>query len=108
MEHPEAARAVDAAVSAAAACGLAVDYAAVLHNSNNLLVHLSPCDVVARIAPVGHENAHLEVEIAEALRARGSPVAALEPRAEPRIHERDGFVITLWSYYKMVRPSPEL
>jgi thiamine kinase-like enzyme len=31
-------------------------------------------------------------------------VAALEPRVEPRIYERDGFVITLWTYYEPVTP----
>lgn len=28
-------------------------------------------------------------------------VAALDPRAEPRVYERDGFVTTLWSYYEL-------
>jgi thiamine kinase-like enzyme len=31
-------------------------------------------------------------------------VAALEPRAEPRAYERDGFVVTLWAYYETVTP----
>jgi hypothetical protein len=31
-------------------------------------------------------------------------VAALEPRVEPRSHERDGFVVTLWTYYEPVTP----
>jgi Ser/Thr protein kinase RdoA (MazF antagonist) len=31
-------------------------------------------------------------------------VAALEPRVEPRVHESDGFVITLWTYYEPVAP----
>ena len=26
-------------------------------------------------------------------------MAALEPRVEPRVYERDGFVVTLWTYY---------
>jgi aminoglycoside phosphotransferase (APT) family kinase protein len=30
------------------------------------------------------------------------PVAALDQRAEPRVHERDGFVVTLWTYYQPV------
>jgi thiamine kinase-like enzyme len=29
-------------------------------------------------------------------------VAALEPQVEPRVYERDGFVVTLWTYYKPV------
>jgi thiamine kinase-like enzyme len=27
-------------------------------------------------------------------------VAALEPRVEPKVYERDGFVVTLWTYYE--------
>jgi hypothetical protein len=32
-------------------------------------------------------------------------VAALEPRAAPRAYERDGFVVTLWTYYASVAPD---
>ena len=28
-----------------------------------------------------------------------TPVAALDPRVAPRVHELDGFAITLWTYY---------
>src|SRR5262249_55153868 len=41
-----------------------------------------------------------EIELARQLTAVGSPVAALEPRVEPRVYERDGFVVTLWTYYE--------
>jgi hypothetical protein len=34
--------------------------------------------------------------------AAATSVAALEPRVEPRVHERDGFTITLWVYYEPV------
>ena len=33
-----------------------------------------------------------------------SPVAALEPRVEPGVYERDGFVVTLWTYYEPQSP----
>jgi len=33
-----------------------------------------------------------------------SPIAALEPRVEPRVYVRDGFVVTLWTYYEPVSP----
>jgi aminoglycoside phosphotransferase (APT) family kinase protein len=32
-------------------------------------------------------------------------VAALEPRVEPRGYERDGFEVTLWTYYEAVTPQ---
>jgi thiamine kinase-like enzyme len=31
-------------------------------------------------------------------------VAALDPRVEPRVYERDGFVVTLWTYYEPATP----
>ena len=31
-------------------------------------------------------------------------VAALEPRVQPRVYVRDGFVVTLWIYYEVVPP----
>jgi aminoglycoside phosphotransferase (APT) family kinase protein len=100
MQASEIPRAVAAAMSTAASLGLPVDDAAVLHDSNKLTLRLLPCDVVARVAPVAHQVARFEIELAQLLAAAGSPVAALEPRVEPRVHERDGFAVTLWSYYE--------
>lgn len=90
-------------MSTASALDLAVDDAIVLQNSNKLAVRLIPCDVFARIAHAGREVARFEVELAERLAEERSPVAALEPRVAPRPYERDGFVITLWTYYE---PAP--
>jgi hypothetical protein len=86
------------------ALGLTVDDAVVLQNSNKLAVRLLPCDVLARVAPLGQEVAQFEVELAQRLAETESPVAALEPRAEPRPYERDGFVVTLWTYHVSVTP----
>ena len=97
--------AVAAGASTAAALGLTVDDAVVLHNSNKLTLRLLPCDVLARVAPVGHEVAQFEIELAQRLAEFDSPVAALEPRVEPRVYERDGFVITLWTYYETATPE---
>lgn len=102
MKASDVPRAVAAGVSTASALGLRVDDAVVLHDSNKLTVRLLPCDVVARVAPVGHQVAQLEIELAQRLGESGSPVAALEPRVHPRVHERDGFVVTLWTYYEPV------
>jgi aminoglycoside phosphotransferase (APT) family kinase protein len=106
MNASEARRAVAAATSTASALDLTVDDAIVLHDSNKLALRLLPCDVLARVAHVGQEVAQFEVELAQRLAETGSPVAALEPRVEPRIYERDGFVVTLWTYYGSVeRPE---
>jgi hypothetical protein len=86
-------------MSTASSRGLAVDDAIVLHNSNKLTLRLVPCDVLARVAPVADQVAQFEIEVAQRLAESGSPVAALDPRVEPRAYERDGFVVTLWVYY---------
>jgi hypothetical protein len=89
-------------MSIAASLGLAADDAIVLHDSNKLTLRLLPCDVAARVAPVAEQIAQFEVDLAQRLAEAGCPVAALEPRVEPRVHERDGFVVTLWTYYAPV------
>jgi Ser/Thr protein kinase RdoA (MazF antagonist) len=91
-------------MSAASSVDLTVDDAIVLHNSNKLTLRLLPCDVLARVAPVAHQVAQFEVELAQRLAEYGCPVAALEPRVEPRVYERDGFVVTLWTYYEPATP----
>jgi len=105
MKASEVQRAVGAATSIAAALDLTVDDAIVLHNSNKLALRVLPCDVLARVAHVGHEVAQFEVDLAQRLAETDSPVAALEPRVEPRVYERDGFAVTLWTYYQPVAPQ---
>ena len=104
MQASEARRATAAAISTASSLGLTVDDAVVLHDSNKLTLRLLPCDVVARVAPVAHQIARFEVELAQRLAESGCPVAVPDPRVEPRVHERDGFDITLWTHYEAVSP----
>lgn len=92
-------------MASAAALDLRVDDAVVLHNSNRLAVRLLPCDVLVRVAPVAHQvGAAFEVEVARQLAETESPVAALDPRVEPRVYVRDGFVVTFWTYYEPEAP----
>ncbi len=100
MHASEAARAVAVARSTAASLGLTVDDAILLHDSNRLALRLLPCDVLARVAPVAHQAAQFEIELTQRLAGSGSPVGALEPRVGPRVYERAGFVVTLWTYYE--------
>jgi len=104
MQASEVARATAAAMSIASSLALTVEDAIVLHNSNKLTLRLLPCDVLARVAPVAHQVAQFEVELARRLAESGCPVAALEPRVDPRVYERDGFVVTLWTYYEPATP----
>jgi Phosphotransferase enzyme family len=104
VQTSEIPRAVAAAVSTASSVDLTVDDAIVLHDSNRLTLRLLPCDALARVAPVAHQAAQFEVELAQRLAESESPVAALEPRVEPRVYQRDGFVVTLWTYYEPSTP----
>lgn len=107
-------------MSTASALDLAVDGAVVLSDSNRLVVRLTPCDVVARVAPPASSAPEVakaswlsgdgyrarlatEVDVVRRLATDGSPVAGPEPRVEPRVFERDGFAITLWVH---VEPAP--
>src|SRR5262245_38905996 len=103
MKASDVSRAVAAAVDTAVALGMTVEDTVVLHNSNRLTLRLLPCDVLARVAPVAHQAAEFEIDLARRLTEAGSPVAALEPRVEPRVDERDGLRVTLWTYYE---PAP--
>lgn len=107
MQVSEVPRAVAAARGTAASLGLTADEAIVLQDSNKLTLRLLPCDVLARVAPVADQVAQLEVEVAQRLAQVGSPVAALAPGVTPGVHERDGFVVTLWTYYEPSAP-PEV
>jgi thiamine kinase-like enzyme len=104
MQASEASRAMAAAMSIASSLDLTVDDAIVLHDSNKLTLRLLPCDVLARVAPVAHQVSQFEVELAQRLAESGCPVAALEPRVDPRVYKRDGFVVTLWTYYEPATP----
>jgi aminoglycoside phosphotransferase (APT) family kinase protein len=102
MNASEIQRAIAAATSIGAALGLAADEAIVLQNSNKLALRLLPCDVFARVAHVGGEVAQFEVDLAQRLVETDSPAARLAPRVEPHVYERDGFAVTLWTYYEPV------
>jgi aminoglycoside phosphotransferase (APT) family kinase protein len=102
MNASDVQRAMAAATSIAGALDLTVDDAMVLHNSNKLTLRLLPCDVLARVAHEGLEVAQFEVDIAQRLAETNSPVAALEPRVGTRVYKRDGFAVTLWTYYAPV------
>jgi Ser/Thr protein kinase RdoA (MazF antagonist) len=105
MQASELRRAVSAARATASALDLTVDDAIVLQDANRVALRLMPCDVVARVAPMEYRaSAEFEVELAQRLAETGSPVAALEPRVEPRVYVREGFVMNMWTYYESVPP----
>jgi hypothetical protein len=103
MKASERSRAVAACMSTATDLDLTVDDAVVIQASNRLTVRLLPCDVLARVADAEHQaGTEFECKVARRLSRTDSPVAELEPRVEPRVYVRDGFAVTLWTYYEPV------
>jgi hypothetical protein len=92
-------RAIGAAAATASDLGLDVERAVVLQASNRSTLRLLPADVVARVALTSHGAMQLEVDLAQRLAHGDSRVATLDPRVPARVHQRDGFAITLWTYY---------
>ncbi|MDJ0788427.1 MAG: aminoglycoside phosphotransferase family protein [Myxococcota bacterium] len=108
MKAADVSQAVAAATAVATRCNLRADQATVLHCSNRVALRLSRCDALARVARAGRGGAQLEVDVARRLaELQGCPVAALDPRVEPRVHEHDGFTVTLWTYHHPLTP-PEV
>ncbi len=99
MKPADLPRAVDAAKSIASGLGLAVENAVVLRDSTKLALRLVPCDVLARVAHAGALNP-LELDLAQRLADGGSPVVPPDPRVEPRVYSRAGFLVSFWSYYE--------
>jgi hypothetical protein len=107
VDLPDRIRAIAAATSVAASLGLPTSDAVVLQNSNKLALRLTPCDVFVGVAHGGQQGAEREVELALRLAEAGCPVARLDCRVDPHVYTRDGFAITLWTYYEPVsRPIP--
>ena len=108
MEPPVLRSAVAAAISTISDLGLTANDAVVMHNSNRLALRVLPCDIVARVAGPAHARAaSLEVEIVRKLAEIDAPVAQVAPRVGHRVYERDGFWVTLWTYYDPATPPPQ-
>src|SRR4051794_38285158 len=110
MPHPgeaDVSRAVAAALSTASALGLTVDDAIALHASNRLTLRLLPADGLVRVAPAPQGGGQLKVVFFVPPACTGSRIGRLAPGVPPRVYERDGFMITLWTYYA-AQPTAEL
>jgi hypothetical protein len=94
---------VTAALNAARRHGLPVDRPVVLRDLTNVLVHLAPAPVVARVPitlarlrPPGWFAE--EMLLAQFLAAEGAPVAPPSGEVDPGPHDQDGFAITFWRW----------
>jgi hypothetical protein len=102
---------VAAALGVAREQGLPAEDPRVLSSRGNLLVHLAPAPVVARVATLTAWTrrgpfAWLAREVAVASHLARQGAAAMPPTvlADPGPHRRDGLAMSLWTY---VQPSTE-
>jgi hypothetical protein len=108
---PSGRRALRAALAVAEEAGVRVVAPVVLHDGSNLLVHLAPAPVVARVPNVtgavrpGAAWLEREVAVAGHLARRGAPVVGPAPGVDPGPHDHDGVPVTLWELAEAV-PGP--
>jgi hypothetical protein len=98
--------ALDAAVALAREHGLRVDDPLVLKDGHNLVVHLAPSPVVARLGQAMSELRPgirgRELEVVRWLVERGAPVLA---PIHDAVLERHGYDVTLWPYLESREPD---
>jgi Ser/Thr protein kinase RdoA (MazF antagonist) len=108
-------RGLAAAAALARRLGLPAADPVVLSGRGNLLVHLAPAPVVARVATLTAWSRRdplawlvREVAVAGWLADRDGPVVPPSRVADPGPHVEDGFAISLWEFTAAtpLRPSP--
>ncbi len=101
MEHNTSA--VQAAQAIARRHGIAAEQARVLHDANNVVVHLAPSPVVAKICRAsvgdrGWQKLATELEIARHLVRAGAPVVGPSQELPPGPHVQGDFAMTFWRH----------
>ena len=111
---PLARGALGAAVEVVRNAGLAVREPRVLSNEQNLIVHLGPSPVVARVAtriawsrPDPEAWLAREVSVAGHAASHGGPVVAPSSLVDPGPHRSGGFALTLWTYVEPTGRVPD-
>ena len=98
-----------AAVKVAASLGVPATDPVILANGANVIVHLNPAPVVAKVAAstpaVRPDNAawlQRELDVVRFLAGRGVPVMTPSPEVPPVVHHGDGQVMSFWRYLSPV------
>lgn len=103
--------AVQAASEAACACGLTFEQAVVLQSTSNVIVHLQPTAVVARVAAIpstiraGDAWFSREMAVAKHLAAASAPIIPPSRQIDPGPYEHSGLVLSFWDYVQIL-PEP--
>ena len=102
---PAASAAAEAAVKVAASLGVCGTDPVVLADGANVIVHLSPAPVVAKVAAsttaVRHDVAawlQRELDVTGFLAERGAPVVVPSPEVPATVHHGNGQVMSFWRY----------
>jgi len=105
---------VRVAVATAEAGGLRVAEPRVLAEGSNVLVHLAPTPVVARVPTTtiaafrpGTRWLAREVAVARHLARHGAPVVAPSAEIDPGPHVHDGLPVTFWAYAEPAAGPPD-
>jgi hypothetical protein len=108
-------RAVAAAVAVARAHGIECNDPSVLADGSNVLLHLRPAPVVARVAtttaqmrPDAEEFLRREVALGEHLARQGAPIVTPSDLLPPGPHTHDGLSMSFWRFVEHrvgVRPD---
>jgi Phosphotransferase enzyme family len=107
MTVTSSAAAADAAVSVAAGFGISRTRPVILADGANVIIHLSPSPVVAKVAarttevrPDAAAWLQRELDIVSFLTGAGAPVMAPSPEVPVAVHRADGQVMSFWTYLK--------
>lgn len=104
-----------AAVTVAARYGITATEPAVLADGANIVVHLRPAPVVAKIAastlavrPRVQDWRQRELDVSAFLTAVGAPVVPPSPELPATTHRHDGQVMSFWRYLPPADPERPL
>ncbi len=107
-------RGVAAALTLANRLGLRCDDPVVLSSRGNLLLHLAPAPVVARIATLTASTRRdpfawlaREVAVASYVASRDGPVVPVTTVVDPGPYWQDGFAISLWEHVAVADRVPQ-
>ena len=99
-----------AAVKVAASLGVSGTDPVILADGANVIVHLTPAPVVAKVAasttavrPDPAAWLQRELDVAGFLAGRGIPVMTPSPEVPPVVHHGDGQVMSFWRYLSPCR-----
>jgi hypothetical protein len=110
---PAASAAAEAAVKVAASLGVRGTDPVILADGANVIVHLSPAPVVAKVAasttvirPDPAAWLQRELDVTGFLAGRGAPVVVPSPEVPATVHHGDGQVMSFWRYVDSSRALP--